>query len=171
MTGSFTCPGDRAIVPHTMKQTLAVLTVLFAGTAMVYAQRGLPAPYAGPFAAPVHGYEIVRTYPHDTSALTQGLLYMNGFLYESTGEIECLNRSIGPTPGSSANNVGDADSPYRMRFFCFANAPPENCERTMNGPGSTFSKLTDGVSFHELCNRLGKLMPVDQSSVVVKSRA
>ena len=69
-----------------MKQTLAVLTMVFAGTAMMYAQRGLPPAYAGPFAAPVHGYEIVRTYPHDTSALTQGLLYMNGFLYESTGE-------------------------------------------------------------------------------------
>jgi glutaminyl-peptide cyclotransferase len=36
-------------------------------------------------AAPVFGYQIVRTYPHDPKAYTQGLVYQNGFLYESTG--------------------------------------------------------------------------------------
>lgn len=71
-----------------MKQTLAVLTLALAGTAAVFAQRGLPPAYSGPFKAPVYGYDIVRTYPHDTSALTQGLVYMNGFLYEATGERE-----------------------------------------------------------------------------------
>ena len=35
---------------------------------------------------PVYGYEIVKTYPHDEKAFTQGLLYHNGFLYESTGQ-------------------------------------------------------------------------------------
>ena len=34
---------------------------------------------------PVYGYEIVHTYPHDTGAFTEGLFYLNGFLYESTG--------------------------------------------------------------------------------------
>lgn len=34
---------------------------------------------------PVYGYEVVHTYPHDTSAYTEGLFYLNGFLYESTG--------------------------------------------------------------------------------------
>lgn len=36
-------------------------------------------------AAPVYGYRIERTYPHDRGAFTQGLLYRDGFLYESTG--------------------------------------------------------------------------------------
>ena len=36
-------------------------------------------------AAPVYDYEIVRTYPHDPHAFTEGLFYLNGFLYESTG--------------------------------------------------------------------------------------
>lgn len=31
------------------------------------------------------GYEIVGEYPHDTEAFTQGLIYVDGFLYESTG--------------------------------------------------------------------------------------
>lgn len=69
-----------------MLLTVCALAVL--GSVALYAQRGIPPPYSGPFTAPVHGYEIVRTYPHDTGALTQGLVYDNGFLYESTGERE-----------------------------------------------------------------------------------
>jgi glutamine cyclotransferase len=34
---------------------------------------------------PVERVEIVRTYPHDPSAFTEGLLYLDGRLYESTG--------------------------------------------------------------------------------------
>jgi glutaminyl-peptide cyclotransferase len=33
----------------------------------------------------VFGYKVVRTYPHDTDAYTQGLVYQDGFLYEGTG--------------------------------------------------------------------------------------
>ena len=35
--------------------------------------------------APLWRYDLVRTYPHDSEAFTQGLLYRDGFLYESTG--------------------------------------------------------------------------------------
>jgi|SRR5580658_78309 glutaminyl-peptide cyclotransferase len=35
---------------------------------------------------PVHNVKILRTYPHDPHAFTQGLEYFDGFLYESTGE-------------------------------------------------------------------------------------
>lgn len=35
--------------------------------------------------APVQGYRIVNTYPHDRHAFTQGLIFLDGFLYESTG--------------------------------------------------------------------------------------
>jgi glutaminyl-peptide cyclotransferase len=34
---------------------------------------------------PVYGYEIVKSYPHDGEAFTQGLIFHSGFLYESTG--------------------------------------------------------------------------------------
>ncbi|MEO7014036.1 MAG: glutaminyl-peptide cyclotransferase [Dokdonella sp.] len=30
-------------------------------------------------------YEVVKTWPHDRGAFTQGLIYRDGFLYESTG--------------------------------------------------------------------------------------
>ena len=35
---------------------------------------------------PVYGYEIVKKYPHDPKAFTEGLFYHDGFLYESTGQ-------------------------------------------------------------------------------------
>ncbi len=36
---------------------------------------------------PVSRYEIVRVYPHDPKAFTQGLQYVDGFLYEGTGKV------------------------------------------------------------------------------------
>jgi glutaminyl-peptide cyclotransferase len=32
------------------------------------------------------GYRVVHTYPHDRNAFTQGLIFLDGHLYESTGE-------------------------------------------------------------------------------------
>jgi glutaminyl-peptide cyclotransferase len=34
---------------------------------------------------PVYFYEVVHTYPHDPKAFTEGLFYLNGSIYESTG--------------------------------------------------------------------------------------
>lgn len=38
-------------------------------------------------AIPVYGYHVVHRYPHDPHAYTEGLLYHDGFLYESTGQV------------------------------------------------------------------------------------
>jgi len=43
---------------------------------------------AGPIATaavPVWGVSVVHAYPHDRDAFTEGLFYLDGFLYESTG--------------------------------------------------------------------------------------
>lgn len=37
---------------------------------------------------PTYGYEVVNTYKHDSKAFTQGLVFHDGFLYESTGQYE-----------------------------------------------------------------------------------
>ena len=52
------------------------LALLFAATA---------APAARPAEVPVHSYKVVKTYPHDPAAFTQGLIYLEGRLFESTG--------------------------------------------------------------------------------------
>lgn len=37
------------------------------------------------FSQPVDTYRVIHAYPHDSNAFTQGLIYLNGHLYESTG--------------------------------------------------------------------------------------
>jgi glutamine cyclotransferase len=39
----------------------------------------------GAAAVPVYGYEVVNTFPHDPDAFTQGLIFQDGALVESTG--------------------------------------------------------------------------------------
>lgn len=58
-------------------RTMGVLTIAVAAAAAAFFQRGP--------AAPVYGYQVVRTYPHDPQAFTQGLVFLDGVLYEGTG--------------------------------------------------------------------------------------
>ena len=44
-----------------------------------------PAVPLSPDPAPILKYDVVAEYPHDPQALTQGLVYTGGFLYESIG--------------------------------------------------------------------------------------
>ncbi len=43
------------------------------------------APAGAPTSTPTCTYEVVHAYPHDRAAFTEGLLYRDGFFYESTG--------------------------------------------------------------------------------------
>ncbi len=50
-------------------------------------QEGSGAPVAETHSAPVYGFAVVREYPHDPEAFTQGFLFADGYFYESTGLI------------------------------------------------------------------------------------
>ena len=50
-----------------------------------------PAPDTRP---PVYGYEVVRTFPHDPTAFTQGLVIRDGVLLESTGRAPSSVRRV-----------------------------------------------------------------------------
>lgn len=64
---------------------LLAFAVLFADPASA-TSAVTPAPVSAP--APVErcGYQVVQTYPHDTTAFTQGLFWHAGHLYEGTGQ-------------------------------------------------------------------------------------
>lgn len=47
---------------------------------------GTTGPTVSPDAPKTISYAIVKTYPHDTSSFTQGLIFYKGELYEGTGE-------------------------------------------------------------------------------------
>ena len=44
-----------------------------------------PAAAAAAPAVPVYSYQVVNTYPHDKTAFTEGLQFIDGAMYESTG--------------------------------------------------------------------------------------
>ena len=56
-------------------RTLIVVAALAAFACGPLSQAGVPE----------YGYDVVHVYPHDPAAFTEGLFYLNGFLYESTG--------------------------------------------------------------------------------------
>src|ERR1700739_913202 len=60
-----------------MFRALRVITLIGVLTAAL-----LP---AAQISAPTDSYTVVHTYPHDPQAFTQGLVYVDGHLYESTG--------------------------------------------------------------------------------------
>jgi len=60
-----------------------VAILVMSGSILVYLNSNK---LQGPPSAVTHyTYTIVNTYPHDTNAFTEGLVYSDGFLYESTG--------------------------------------------------------------------------------------
>ena len=58
---------------------MALLTLAAALSAGFNMQR------RGAAGAPTVGYDLVKVYPHDPQAFTQGLVYLDGYLYEGTG--------------------------------------------------------------------------------------
>jgi len=60
-----------------------------------------------PKLAPLRKFDIVAEYAHDPNALTQGLIYAGGFLYESTGRRRpILNQESGTENGPGRSTPG-----------------------------------------------------------------
>lgn len=68
-----------------MRTALTTVTWLAATLAVSAPIRLSPPALAQGPAVPVLAYDVVKSYPHDPEAFTQGLIYRDGFLYESTG--------------------------------------------------------------------------------------
>jgi glutamine cyclotransferase len=96
-------------------------------------------------AQPPDTYKVVHTYPHDAQAFTQGLIYLDGHLYESTG----LN-------GQSSLRMEDLDT---GRILQLQNVSSKYFAEGLTDWGSTLIQLTweshiafvyDRFSFHLL---------------------
>lgn len=76
-------------MPHEMKRPLeqvepARRTLLRAASEPLLVSTACRA-HAPAKGAPTFGFEVIQSWPHDTGAFTQGLVYHEGTLYESTG--------------------------------------------------------------------------------------
>jgi glutamine cyclotransferase len=78
------------------------ITTLVAVTLLACA----PATVAQRRPAPVQSYKVVATFPHDTTSFTQGLVFKDGQLYESTGlEGESSLRRVDITTGKTLQRI------------------------------------------------------------------
>jgi glutamine cyclotransferase len=96
-------------------------------------------------AQPADTYQVVHTYPHDANAFTQGLIYLDGHLYESTGEY-----------GQSSLRMDDLET---GRILQLHDVPAKYFAEGLTDWGSTLIQLTwkehqvmvyDRFSFHLL---------------------
>lgn len=86
-----------------MSRLLALLGLLLLGAAAV------PPP---PDPLPVVPAEIVRSYPHDRAAFTEGLFFRDGYLFESTGEVgKSSIRKVALETGKVVRRI-DVPPPY-----------------------------------------------------------
>ena len=98
-------------VPHFVYKTmkilgLAVLLTAFSLTSACNSGSATP----GSAKAAHYSYEVVNVYPHDPSAFTQGLIFRDGKLLESTGqEGESTLRSVDLESGQVLRKVDVAD--------------------------------------------------------------
>jgi len=75
--------------------------------------------------APVYGYEVIASYPHDREAFTQGLLAREGFLYESTGlygestirKVDLATGTVLKRTGLAGNEFGEGLTARGNDFF------------------------------------------------------
>jgi glutamine cyclotransferase len=73
-------------------------------------------------------YQVIHTYPHDAQAFTQGLIYLDGHLYESTG-----------LSGHSSLRMEDLDT---GRIQQFQDVPGKYFAEGLTDWGSTLIQLT-----------------------------
>ncbi len=91
-TATLASPNTRAVSPFSRRAlssvALTVLCVACSTDAPAADDRvRADSPLTVGRRTPVYRVDVVRSYPHDTLAFTQGLLWHEGEMYESTGEI------------------------------------------------------------------------------------
>jgi glutamine cyclotransferase len=72
-----------------------------------------------------YGYKVIKTYPHDKAAFTQGLFYNNGVLYEGTGqetgstlrEVELETGKVIRQLNLSSDLFGEGITLYKDRIY------------------------------------------------------
>jgi len=77
---------------------------------------------------PADTYQVIHAYPHDAQAFTQGLIYLDGHLYESTGLV-----------GSSSLRMEDLDTGSILQFH---DVPSPIFAEGLTNWGSTLIQLT-----------------------------
>ncbi len=113
--------------------------------------------------APVEAAKLVRSYPHDPRAYTEGLFYQDGALYESTGEVGRSGiRKVDPKTGKVLASVavepplfGEGIAPWGGQIISLTWKNGIGFRWSLNGfrklgsfryPGEGWALTSDGTS-------------------------
>jgi glutaminyl-peptide cyclotransferase len=92
--------------------TFLFVLILACGAPVAGAQEGIP----------VYGYQVVRTYPHDTGAYTEGFFYLDGYFYEGTGTVgESTIRKVDMNTGKVLQKAELGPPDYGEGIVAFKN--------------------------------------------------
>ena len=117
----------------------ALLLLLLLGVFPTFAQQQQQVPAGFLPVIPIE-FEILNTYPHDATAFTQGLLWYEGSLYESTGqEGESTLREVNPVTGAIIRSIPVRRSPEELAG---ENAPPDYFAEGLELVGDRLLQLT-----------------------------
>lgn len=138
--------------PKETTKLIGGVLVLFLSLSTLGCRTGPVANPAGEKAAenkrtPTYGYEVVHTWPHDANAFTQGLVFQDGKLLESTGQVGRSSlRLVELETGRILKKV-DVPSPYFAEGITVLNGKVYQLtwqnQRGFIYDASTFSKLGD----------------------------
>lgn len=78
-------PGNAATFRSTIDRIVVVFSMLLTALACAHVTAAPPLMSEDARPPTVLAYEVVTSWPHDRGAFTQGLVYRDGYLYESTG--------------------------------------------------------------------------------------
>jgi glutamine cyclotransferase len=85
-SGTAPAAGAPAATPASIAASpLATVTILHLPSMAAGGAPAVAATAAISAAIPAYTYRVVQAYPHDPAAFTEGLVYQDGYLYESTG--------------------------------------------------------------------------------------
>ncbi|PWK86821.1 glutaminyl-peptide cyclotransferase [Fulvimonas soli] len=116
-------------------------------------------------AIPVYGYRVVRSYPHDTGAYTEGLFYRDGHFYESTGTVgQSSIRKVDPATGEAVQRRNLPPPDYGEGIVAWKNRLYELTWQSQHGyiydlatfaplgsftyPGEGWALTTDGTRLY-----------------------
>ena len=105
-------------------------------------------------ALPTYGYSVVRTFPHDSSAFTQGLEYVDGFLYEGTGlngqssirKVKLETGEVIQRRGLASQYFGEGVTIWRSELFqlTWQSGVALTYDRQTFAPRQTFTYVGEG---------------------------
>src|SRR5687767_15986727 len=82
------CSSVVASSEYASKMALTAAILMLMGTIGFFA--GQPGGARSP--VPTYGFQVVRSFPHDRTSFTQGLIVRDGFFFEEIGRASCRER-------------------------------------------------------------------------------